>query len=123
RRVAVVVGANGAAPGRQPLRFAQEDARQMARVLQQVSGFGSADVDLLLDPEPREVLAKLDARLAELQRASGETLLLFYYSGHADAQALYPGGKPLEYEQLRAKLESPAAKVRLGIVDTCRGGG
>ncbi len=55
--------------------------------------------------------------------ASGESLLLFYYSGHADAGALYPAGKPLPFGSLRARLDNRAATVRIGIIDACSGGG
>ena len=122
RRMAVVVGANAAPAGRQTLRFSHRDALSIAETLEQVGGFAVADVNVLLDPDPATVLKVLDARLAALKAEPGETLLLFYYSGHADDSALYPGGQPLAFEELRARLERADATVRLGILDACRGG-
>src|SRR5262245_150561 len=120
RRVAVVVGANEAAPGRKRLRYAHADARATAAVLRDIAGFDR--VDVLLDPSPREILATLDRALRGTA-AESESLLVFYYSGHADGRALYPAGKLLPLSELRKRLDSPRATVRLGILDACRGGG
>lgn len=122
-RMAVVVGSNGAAEGRPALRYAHEDARRVAEVLVQVGEFRAEHVKLLLDPSPEALLAAVDERITALQRQPGETLLLFYYSGHADPRSLYPGGKALAVEELRKRVDSPAATVRLGIIDACSGGG
>ncbi|WP_224249977.1 caspase family protein [Hyalangium gracile] len=122
-RAAVVVGANAAMGRRAALRYAHEDARRMAEVLTQLGDFPAEQVQVLLDPDPGQVLSVLDARLKELGRLPGETLLLFYYSGHADQHALYPGGRALPLEALRQRLAGSGATVRLGIIDACRGGG
>jgi hypothetical protein len=122
-RVAIVVGANEAAPGRARLRFAHNDARAFADALLQVGHFAPKDLDVLYDPEPAQVTARLDARLAELRGAGGEGLLVFYYSGHADDRALYPRGEPLALAAVRERLEQASPTVRIGIIDACRGGG
>lgn len=122
RRIAVVIGANAPIEGRTPLRFAHEDADAVAHVLTEVGRFRTEDVHLLLDPDPLRVELELE-RALEAARAHPEpTLLLFYYSGHADGGAFYPSGRRLPLERLRAKLEDRRATVRLGIVDACRGG-
>ncbi|MCP3143240.1 caspase family protein [Pyxidicoccus xibeiensis] len=123
KRVAVVVGSNSAVLGRAALRYAHDDARRVAEVLVQVGEFQPGDVELLLDPSPGKVLAALDQQLERLRATPGQTLLLFFYSGHADQQALYPQGAPLELAALKQRIESPDATVRLGIIDACRGGG
>ncbi len=123
RRLAVVVGANAAAPGRRPLRFGHTDARAVARVLHDLGGFARDDVQLLLDPQPAAVLAALDAALRSAGRSDSDTLVLFYYSGHADTVSLYPGGRSLSLESLRQRLEDGRAAMRIGIIDACRGGG
>ena len=122
RRVAVVVGANAASPGRQALRFAHLDARNVASVLR-LAGFASRDIHVLLDPRPAALLASLDRVLDSTAGTAGETMLVFYYSGHADSRALYPAGKPLALAALRERLDSSKATVRIGIIDACRGGG
>ena len=122
-RAAVVVGANSAAPGRQPLRYAHADAQSVARVLTQLAGFAPSEVALLHDPDPAAVVKALEERLAKAGAAGGSSLVLFYYSGHADTQALYPRGKPLSLIKIRELLDDGRASVRVGIVDACRGGG
>lgn len=98
RRFAVVVGSNAPVLGRGPLRYAHADAKRLQRALVDLGGFAEQDLRLLLEPRPEEVLATLDALLA---KADGpEALLLFFYSGHADATSLYPDGAPLPIAEL-----------------------
>jgi Caspase domain len=128
-RVAVVVGANGAPPGRRALRYSHDDARAFAQVLAQTGGFRPNDINVLLDAGPQALLDAVDAALARMgssdgtQPAGDNGLILFYYSGHADQQMLYPGGKPLPLSELRRRLDDGRPKVRIGIIDACRGGG
>lgn len=122
RRVAIVVGANRAPAGRVPLRYAHEDARRVSEVLTTVAGFGARDVDLLLDPSPAQVIGALDRALEAAAQRGGETLLFFYYSGHADERSIYPAGEPLAFADLKPRLDDPRAKLRVGLLDSCRGG-
>jgi hypothetical protein len=123
QRIAVVVGANRGALGRPDLRYSYRDAQDVAETLIQVGEFKPADVHVLHDPSPEVILGTLDRELKTLRAAGGESLLVFYYSGHADGAALYPAGQPLLFSDLRERLESSAATVRLGIIDACNGGG
>lgn len=123
RRVALVIGANAAAPGRKDLRYSQRDAESIGRVLIDLGGFAREDVNILLDPEPGQVLTALDAQLEKVRASGQEVLLFFYYSGHADANALYPRGRSLALSDLRARMTDPRVSVRIGVIDACRGGG
>jgi hypothetical protein len=120
QRIAVVVGANRGALGRPDLRYSYRDAQDVAETLIQVGEFKAADVHVLHDPSPEAILGTLDRELGTLRATGGESLLVFYYSGHADGAALYPAGQPLLFSDLRARLESSAATVRLGIIDACK---
>lgn len=120
-RHAVVVGANLAPAGRMPLRYAHEDAKAVAKVLTEVGDFRAENVALLLEPSAERVLAAVDAAVASLG-GSGESMVLFYYSGHSDSLSLYPSGEPLALEALQRRLEDPRISVRLGVIDSCRGG-
>lgn len=123
-RYAVVIGANGAPEGRATLRYAYRDADAFAEVLLQTGGFAPENVNVLRDPSPGDVLKALEQGLSRAAaRLSGQALLVFYYSGHADTDRLYPAGRPLLVAQLRGKLADERATVRLGIIDACRGGG
>ncbi len=121
RRLAIVVGANEAPPGRSTLRYAHADAREVAAALVDVAAFAPGDVHVLLDPAPEVVLRRLDAALATLEN-SEEALLFFYFSGHSDTAALYPDGRPLPLDELKRRLEDPRVSLRVGVVDACSGG-
>jgi hypothetical protein len=123
RRIAVVVGSNEPPPGRQALRFAHDDAREIADVLGRVGRFASADVHILLDPRPAELVAALDGVAQTVAGVQGNALVVFYYSGHSDGQSLFPHGEPMGLADLRSRIEHLGARIRVGILDTCRGGG
>lgn len=124
RRIAVLVGANAAAPDRQPLRYAHQDADRLAQVLLRVGGYEPEGVVVLHDPAPEQLLEKLEQARANLRNSDGnsESLLFFYYSGHADETSLYPSGRPLPLERLRLLLDEPGITVRVGFIDACQGG-
>jgi hypothetical protein len=122
-RVALLVGANRAPPGRSALKYAHRDAEQLRDALVRVGGVAPDDAVLLLDPRPAEVLSALHRLTEGLSHDAGETLLYFYYSGHADDAALYPGDEALSVEALRTALLADQATVRIGIIDACSGGG
>jgi hypothetical protein len=120
-RVAVLVGANGAAPGRQPLLYSHRDVDRMAEVRRAVGGFDAANVFVLKDPSPKGLVGALTAAVTRLQDHP-QSLLYFYYSGHADDQSLYPGGQPTPLAPLRALIDEARVAVKVGVVDACRGG-
>jgi hypothetical protein len=122
-RIAVVVGANAPPPGRAALRYAHEDARRMAEVLERVGRFRPGDVHLLLEPSPGDITGLLERLGREVRTDLGDTVLVFYYSGHSDGQVVFPGGRALGLADLRTRIEAIGARLRLGILDTCRGGG
>lgn len=122
RRHAVVVGANDGGVDRTELRYAHTDAERFRDTLVEVGDFASEDVDLLLNPDPDELLAALDQALDEAAD-DPQAMLVFYYSGHADADALFTDGQALALADLRARIEDERADVRIGIIDACSGGG
>jgi Caspase domain len=120
-RIAVVVGANAAPPGRRPLLFGRRDAETMTNVLASVGGFRPEDISLLEDPPPEALLAAVETavhRLADRPHA----VLYFYYSGHADETALYPAGRALPVARLRKLIDEAHVATKIGLVDACRGG-
>jgi hypothetical protein len=122
RHVAIVVGANEPPPGRSALRFAHDDARTIADALVRVGRFASGDVHVLLDPHPAELVAAIDAVARSVAAEGGQALFVFYYSGHSDGQMVYPHGEALALSDLRDRIERVGARIRVGILDTCRGG-
>jgi hypothetical protein len=121
-RVVVVVGANAAAPGRQRLVYGHRDAEKVADALVNVGGFRRQDVEVLRDPAGAALMAALGRAIAKLE-GQAQSLLYFYYSGHSDERALYPGGQALPLDDVRALIDGAHVSVRIGMVDACRGGG
>jgi hypothetical protein len=95
----------------------------MGDVLTRVGRFAPSDVHVLLEPTPAEITGVLDAVAKDVaSTGADETLFVFYYSGHSDGQALYPHGEAMTIGDLRDRLARIDARVRVGILDTCRGG-
>lgn len=126
RRLAVIVGANAGTEWRIRLRHAARDAEKMATVLEELGGVAPDDVTLLTDdPTADDVIAALEEveRIAHAAREAGtDVALLFYYSGHASAEALELSGSELPIATLRARLRDSRANVRLAVLDACHSG-
>jgi hypothetical protein len=122
RPVAVLVGANAPAPGREALRYALGDATLMADTLARTGRFAKGDIITLLEPSPAQILAALERAGRTAEQPGGAGLFVFYYSGHSDGQQVFPRGEALALTELRAVIARLPARVRVAILDTCRGG-
>jgi hypothetical protein len=125
-RLAVVVGNNAGGPTDKPLRWAEEDASKVADVLVQLGDVTGDDLQLLRghgQADLRAALERAGRRVAEhRQNPADRTVLLFYYSGHSDAEALELGGDRVTWAELRAWLAATRADVRVAVVDGCKSG-
>lgn len=124
-RFAVVVGQNHGAPGQPALWFAERDAERFSRTLLELGDF-DADRVVLLRGESlarvREALVGAEARMAAARARGERPLLVFYFSGHADAQGLELGSERLSFGELRERISSSSAEARVAIVDACEAG-
>lgn len=125
RSYALVIGSNPGGPGQELLRYAEDDAERVARVLTELGGVDGQRVRLLKRPTPRTLLAALDevgaALRADAERGAA-TRFFFYYSGHARAHALNLGRSELRLELLRDKLVSLPAGLTIVVLDACQSG-
>jgi hypothetical protein len=122
---AIVVGANVGGPGQPELKYAEQDARRMADVLTELSGYAARNVVQLTRPTPAQVTSAIEnvrARIVADQMAGKVSRLLFYYSGHAKASGLNLGDDEFPLEELRAKLLSLPSKLTVVILDACQSG-
>src|SRR5206468_2045822 len=107
-RVAVVVGNNAGDGKLAPLRFAEADASKVARALVEVGQVASDDVFVLQGrglSDLQSAFAHAKSRVAELhQRPDARVVLLFYYSGHSDGEALELGPERLSFRELKDTL-------------------
>jgi Caspase domain len=121
-RFAVVVGNNLGAAEDGPLRYAEADAARLAAVLREVGDVRPTNLILLRGEDADTVRRTLIAVNERVRAAGDQTVLLVFYSGHADAQALHLGSSRLELAELEQLVRGSAARFRLLILDACRSG-
>jgi len=122
---AVIVGRNSGAADEQKLRFAESDASRVAELLGEVGGFPDENQVVLRDKtadQVRRALIATNERIRVGQRAGDEAVLLVYYSGHGDADALHLGDTRLELRELEALVRGSSAQIRILVIDSCRSG-
>ncbi len=121
-RFAVVVGANAGWANDRPLRHAESDAQHVRDVLVELGGFAADRVILLKDPDTADVRAHLRRLAQNLRGTSAQSLVVFYYSGHADERHLHLRGAPLPHGELYETLRDLPGTVRLAVLDACKSG-
>jgi len=122
---ALVVGHNEGGAAQQILQFAEDDATRFAQALVELGRFPPGRVRLLQRPTRSEVLAGLASLEGELSAAAAagtETRVVFYFSGHARANALNLGAELLELADLRERLVGLSAKLKVIVLDACQSG-
>jgi hypothetical protein len=120
-RFALLVGANIGDRHEVVLRHAEDDATRLAQTLRTLGDFPADQVMLMTGAtatELRDTLIRLNARIRE-QR---EAVLMVFYSGHADAEALHLSGTRFPMAEFKALLVGSPAASRVLIVDACRSG-
>jgi hypothetical protein len=122
-RYALVVGNDAGDSDEQRLRYAEHDADRFATTLVDLGGFARSDVVVMRGRDGDDVRAALIA-LNDRIRTEGEadSMLIVYYSGHADARALHLGTSELALSQLEQLVRGSPAAFRLLVVDACRSG-
>ncbi|HEY2746378.1 MAG TPA: caspase family protein [Polyangia bacterium] len=121
-RFAIVIGSNSGDADEPTLRYAESDAERVGGVLRALGGFLPENVITLNDLRAGEVRRALIALNARLRALSGDSLMIVYYSGHADAEALHLAGTHLPMAELRDLVSGSAASARVLILDACRSG-
>jgi hypothetical protein len=122
---ALIVGSNAAGPGQQELRYAERDATALAAVLQEAGHYPGDHLVVALHPGRAELLAALASLAQRLQEraARGEQAqLIFYYSGHARADAITLGHEELPLAELRQQILRLPSTLTVVIVDACQSG-
>jgi len=125
RRFALVVANNEGAASAQRLYFAEQDALKMQGILARQGQVAPDDLQLVLGGTRTQVLAALGAlkvRITQAEAAGDDTILTFYYSGHADDANLEIGRTTLAWTELADILDRSGADVRIAFVDACQSG-
>jgi hypothetical protein len=125
RRMALLVGNNVGSGTRPPLRYAEQDANRLGRLLIELGGFQADDVQVVTAGTLTKVLlavVDLRARVAAARAQGRHTVVLFYFSGHSDGEMLEIGREGWRFSDLRQGLSGLGAEVRVAIIDSCRSG-
>jgi len=124
-RYAVIIGNNEGAVGEAKLRYAERDATRVHEVLRTLGGFHEEDTVVLLGRDRdtiQRVLIAINARIRSASRGADQAVLLVYYSGHADADALHVGDERVAITQIRELVRGSSADFRMLMIDSCRSG-
>lgn len=124
-RLGLFVGANDGGAERVRLRWAEQDARTLAEVMQRYGGLTRENTWFLVDPDRQELQEGLDRLAREVSRrrdSGGRIEVMLYYSGHSDDRGLLVGEDHFGYADLRSALEATEADVTLAILDSCASG-
>ncbi len=122
---ALVVGSNAAGPGQTTLRYAEDDARRVGKLLTELGGYAPGSVDVVTHPTPavlRTRLAALGQRVAADAAAGKQSRVFFYYSGHARATGIDLGAEEMPLAELREKLFATRAQLTVVVLDACQSG-
>ena len=121
-RVAIVAGNNVGYGSDGNLRYAEADAGRIAKVLVELAGFPRDQALLLTGRSAADLRTAFSIAAERLKKAPGDHLFFFYYSGHADAQALHVGRDALSFSELKQLVTRLPAAARVVIVDACQSG-
>jgi hypothetical protein len=121
----VVIGNNSGDRSETTLLFAEKDAQEMAEGFRSYGGVSARHTTVLLDERAdsvRRALIDLNAEIRSQQNQGKQSMLIVFYSGHADAESLHLDGTHLALDELRKVVEGSPATMRLLVVDACRSG-
>jgi hypothetical protein len=123
-RWAIVAGNNFGGEQEDRLKYAQDDAERVAQVLQQLGSFPADQVEILNGGTPAEFLDKINNTSKKIQQNNhpDSSLLVVFYSGHADGSSLLMGRKKLGIAELKKAVNSSSADIALIILDACHSG-
>ena len=121
-RYALLIGNADGGPGRQTLRYPGNDVTGLRDILAGVCGFPAGNISMLVNQSPEQVrraFAEMRARLAPL---SEESVVLVYYTGHADDDALMMGEDRFMLADFKKCLDDLPARIRIAVLDACQSG-
>jgi hypothetical protein len=125
RRLGIFIGANNGGRDRIMLRYAVSDAKSVSGIFSVMGGIANEDNIILIEPSVREINRQFDnfERIAAQSRRDAQrTELIFYYSGHSDENGIFLNRERYGYRELRQRINSVQADMRIVIMDSCSSG-
>jgi hypothetical protein len=123
--LALAIGQEEGGAGDARLRYAERDARRMYDAFTTLGDVLPSRAYLVVNARAdavRQALKEIQGRTRELVAAGREPIVVVYYSGHADGQALRLRDTLLPHWELRALLAAIPARLRLLVIDACSSG-
>ncbi|MBN2716022.1 MAG: caspase family protein [Deltaproteobacteria bacterium] len=121
---ALLVGSNMPGENQAPLQYAHRDMQKMREVLVEIGRHSPSRIHQLVDPGAGTLEAALNQIRMQIEGlpASAETRFVFYYSGHAKANALMLGNQLFSLKALRKALLGIPSSQKIVILDACQSG-
>lgn len=113
----VAVASNLGLSDEPELRYAEQDARALRDVLQQLGTHQPLHEHMLIGSSA----INLEDTIKALPITPDDTLYV-YFSGHADARGLHVGEHVIPFDTLKSTIESLPARMKLLIIDACNSG-
>ena len=124
-RLGVFVGNNVGLGEDVPLRHAEREAEEMARIFRVLGGIDRARAEVIVGQTADVLLDRLtliDGRVQEALDRGDDVMLVLYYSGHAHEDALHLHGTEMPMTAVRAWLDRSPARIKIAFVDACESG-
>ena len=121
---ALLVGSNRPGPNQAPLQYAHKDLKKMRDLLIEIGRHSPDNIQELIDPGSETLVSaigRIKKQIAQLPRAR-QSRFVFYYSGHAKANALTLGNQVLSLQSLRKALADIPSAQKIVILDACQSG-
>jgi hypothetical protein len=121
-KLALIIGHNHGGAALPVLRFAQRDARRLARLLVTLGGFSRSQIELLLSPTPAKVRAAMKRLRKRAIASKRKAMFVLYYSGHAQNDHFQLGNRTMAFGEMMRFSRTLPVRVRILIVDSCFSG-
>ena len=124
-RLGIFVGNNVGLGDEVPLRHAEREAEELARLFRTLGGIERSRAEVLIGqtaPVLMDKLAVVEGRVQEGVDRGDDVMVVLYYSGHAGDDTLHMNGTELSLALLRTWLTRSPARVKVAFVDACESG-
>lgn len=124
-RFVVAVSANNGGSERLVLRYAESDAKAFTKVLKEMGGVLAENVIVVSEPSVEKLqkeFSNLDQKILQNKNTNGRNEVLVYYSGHANEKGLQLGNEIYTWKELRHRIDSLHADVKIAVIDACGSG-
>ncbi len=124
-RIGLFVGNNLGFGTDEPLRYAEEEARKVARIFHEMGDVSRDRTTLLQGAKADQIgaaLLEVEGQVREVEARGDDAMVVFYYSGHASREGLHVGGTLFPLDRLDRWLQGSGASVRVAFVDACESG-